>query len=90
MMSTRRPTAARAVAKFMTVVVLPTPPFWFATAMTLLSFERRACSSCLSTPVPIRQSSDPQDRRARRRTARQLIHSEFGIFCDYRQFTPNI
>src|SRR5439155_13839319 len=31
--SVRRPAAASAVAKLMAVVVLPTPPFWLATAM---------------------------------------------------------
>ena len=31
--STRSPTAARAVARLIAVVVLPTPPFWLATAM---------------------------------------------------------
>ena len=31
--STRRPTAASAVARLIAVVVLPTPPFWLATAM---------------------------------------------------------
>src|SRR3546814_4784307 len=34
MISTRLPQAARAVARFTAVVVLPTPPFWFATART--------------------------------------------------------
>ena len=33
--STRRPCSARAPARLMAVVVLPTPPFWFAIAMTL-------------------------------------------------------
>ena len=34
MSSTRLPRAARAADKFTAVVVLPTPPFWFAMAMT--------------------------------------------------------
>ena len=29
---------ANAAAKFTTVVVLPTPPFWFATAITFVCF----------------------------------------------------
>src|SRR3954471_738888 len=32
--STRSPTAASAVPRLMAVVVLPTPPFWLATART--------------------------------------------------------
>src|ERR1700753_3774053 len=32
--STRSPTAASAVPRLMAVVVLPTPPFWLATAST--------------------------------------------------------
>ena len=32
------PTAASAVARLIAVVVLPTPPFWFATAMTRVFF----------------------------------------------------
>ncbi len=31
-----RPSSARAAARLMAVVVLPTPPFWLTTAMTLL------------------------------------------------------
>ena len=34
MSSTRWPRRARAWERFMAVVVFPTPPFWFATAMT--------------------------------------------------------
>ena len=33
MSSTRRRVAANEAARFTAVVVLPTPPFWFATAM---------------------------------------------------------
>ena len=36
MSSTRQPIAASAVARLMAVVVLPTPPFWFATAMRII------------------------------------------------------
>src|SRR3954468_16668233 len=35
MIRTRRPAAPRAVPRLMAVVVLPTPPFWLATAWTL-------------------------------------------------------
>jgi len=34
--STRWPSAARHAARLTAVVVLPTPPFWLATAMTLV------------------------------------------------------
>src|SRR3954469_6670606 len=35
---TRRPAIASEAARLMVVVVLPTPPFWFATATTLPMF----------------------------------------------------
>src|ERR1700719_2613661 len=35
MRSVGRPSRARAAARLMAVVVLPTPPFWLTTAMTL-------------------------------------------------------
>src|SRR5690349_21992634 len=34
--STRCPVAAKAVARLIAVVVLPTPPFWFATAIRIM------------------------------------------------------
>ncbi len=37
MASTLEPIAARAAAVFTTVVVLPTPPFWFSIAIVLIS-----------------------------------------------------
>jgi hypothetical protein len=53
--STRRPLVASAAAMFTVVVVLPTPPFWFATTNTRVSaglgrcevaWTRRARSTC--------------------------------------------
>ena len=35
-MSTLQPLAASAVARLIAVVVLPTPPFWFATAIRII------------------------------------------------------
>ena len=35
--STRQPVAASAVARLIAVVVLPTPPFWFATAIRIIA-----------------------------------------------------
>src|SRR5690349_3443721 len=40
MISTSSPMAARAVPRLMAVVVLPTPPFWLARAMTRGDFGR--------------------------------------------------
>src|SRR5450759_1150956 len=42
---TRKPCSARAPAKLMAVVVLPTPPFWFAIAMTLATVFNLARSA---------------------------------------------
>src|SRR3546814_17056886 len=36
--SVRQPVAASAVARLIAVVVLPTPPFWFATAILIILF----------------------------------------------------
>src|SRR5579871_3366690 len=46
--STRLWTAARAVARLIAVVVLPTPPFWFATARIRWCRGSRGCSSAVS------------------------------------------
>src|SRR5947209_1318673 len=46
MRRTRFPSSARAHPKFTAVVVLPTPPFWLATAMTLL---KRVLDLCAGT-----------------------------------------
>src|ERR1035437_865244 len=37
---TRRPTAATQAARLTAVVVLPTPPFWLATAITLVGTRK--------------------------------------------------
>src|SRR3546814_12961087 len=45
MSSVRQPVAASAVDRLIAVVVLPTPPFWFATAnliMIILAFSARS------------------------------------------------
>src|SRR3569832_520789 len=46
MISTRAPTAARAVPRVIAVVVLPTPPFWLATARTRGRWHAGRGSSC--------------------------------------------
>src|SRR6059058_6319826 len=42
--STRRPFRANAAARLTAVVVLPTPPFWFAIAMTVPMFSCQLAS----------------------------------------------
>src|SRR5690606_23023496 len=54
MISTFLPTAARAVARLMAVVVFPTPPFWLARAIT-----RRAWSSCSASSARLLVFSPP-------------------------------
>src|SRR5690606_9884514 len=56
--STRRCVAAREAARFTQVVVLPTPPFWFATAIT---FAIRLPPQ--STPFQHHDSAAPGARR---------------------------
>src|SRR5205809_5612109 len=46
MRRTRFPSSARAHLRFTAVVVLPTPPFWLATAITLL---KRVLDLCAGT-----------------------------------------
>ena len=41
-----RPSRARAAARLMAVVVLPTPPFWLTTAMTLDDWGRFGARAC--------------------------------------------
>src|SRR5262245_27965615 len=54
MMRTRSPIAAKAVARLIAVVVLPTPPFWLATVMMrgadfILSYARAVAVQIVST-----------------------------------------
>src|SRR5690242_20808720 len=49
MRRTRKSLAAKDAARLMAVVVLPTPPFWFAIAITLPMFHvERENSSCFT------------------------------------------
>src|SRR3954470_3633219 len=50
--STRWPSSARATARFNVVVVLATPPFWFANAMTLALFSTEGSAFSSGKPVP--------------------------------------
>src|SRR5439155_12907871 len=52
---TRRPVAAKAVARLPAVVVLPTPPFWLAIAMMR---ARRAPAMARDSPSPLRFTGD--------------------------------
>src|SRR5215217_1673216 len=47
--NTRSPTAARAVPRLMAVVVLPTPPFWLATANTRIGATGKTGSDLSDT-----------------------------------------
>src|SRR4029453_10995507 len=49
---TFQPTAASAVAKLIAVVVLPTPPFWFATATLIIDFSWPPPSSARGSRSP--------------------------------------
>src|SRR5204863_2669029 len=51
---TRWPSSAKAQARFSVVVVLGTPPFWFANAMTLALFSTEG--SAFSSGKPVRRS----------------------------------
>src|SRR5687767_9824840 len=75
MSRTRRSAAASDAARLMAVVVLPTPPFWFASAMTLvivdlLSVSRgtlRAAEHHQEIPIPARNRHHPIEDEPRHR-----------------------
>ena len=72
-MSTLKPDSASAAPRFMTVVVFPTPPFWFATAMTL---QAPAC------PFPnsgMSHTPDKQNFAAIARSAGQCVELETPV-----------
>src|SRR6185295_7479786 len=52
--STSSPIAASAVPRLMAVVVLPTPPFWFASAMTRGDFGSATVNPPLTLTLPYR------------------------------------
>src|SRR5262245_8395323 len=56
---TRAPRSANAAPRLMAVVVLPTPPFWFARAMTRAVAGRRADAGAAMRSVT--KPSTPQD-----------------------------
>src|SRR5262245_34992939 len=76
--STCRPTAAKPVARLIAVVVLPTPPFWLAMAMT-----RAFRPASLTLTV---RPSQAQDGAARVRAARQPVDLKFPTFRGVGQF----
>ena len=49
--STRQPVAASAVARLIAVVVLPTPPFWLATAIRIIVFPSALRRTPLATMI---------------------------------------
>src|SRR5262245_13384560 len=68
--STFSPTAARAVPRFMAVVVLPTPPFWLATAKTRSGLV--AGMSILRFALKVRDHGDAAVRIRDTRNQRHL------------------
>src|SRR5215470_17070884 len=58
MISTRLPQAASAVAKFTAVVVLPTPPFWLASAMIRAGGGGDWVALAATVTLDLRQSQD--------------------------------
>src|SRR5262245_34176622 len=86
MMSTRSPIAASAVPRLIAVVVLPTPPFWLASArirgfvsvMTMLSMQ--------FVVAPL-QGADFDDSSSGIGTAGQNYHLDVPIFSCLGQFS---
>src|SRR4051812_37806990 len=86
--STRWPSSARATARFSVVVVLATPPFWFANAMTLALFSTAGSAFSSGKPVPalyshvrygfLHASDRPLGRRALRPLRRRPDGSRLG------------
>src|SRR5262245_54174570 len=62
MMRTSSPIAAKAVPRLIAVVVLPTPPFWLASAITRGDFGRLMVNRSLRAPAEL---ADLQDHPAR-------------------------
>ena len=79
--STRSPTAASAVPRLMAVVVLPTPPFWLATASTRNTW---------SDPSARREPGDFHDPPPGIALARVKFRLEFPIFSGFGQLSHNI
>src|SRR5262245_5537424 len=84
---TRKPSSASAAATFTAVVVLPTPPFWLATAITLPiaqlhPFRKRRRPSPHATSSPIARelvlgnaSSERKQQKSPRLAAGQRVGS---------------
>src|SRR5437868_1134953 len=84
--STRSPTAASAVPRLIAVVVLPTPPFWLATARM-----RDACEgSGLTASADTMGLLYLQDTPARINHARMFGESESPRFGGFGQFRIDI
>src|SRR3989338_531087 len=73
--------AASAVARLMAVVVLPTPPFWLATAM-MRKPRPFASSIAMATADALQQDDDPA--RVRRAWNARDVHCP--RFLGFRQF----
>src|ERR1700748_921286 len=73
------PTAASAVPRLIAVVVLPTPPFWFATTITRGRL-----------PVSMDELSNLQNNAGRIGQAGMLLEVHFPAFAGLGQFRPHI
>jgi len=86
MRSTRRPVRAMEVARLMAVVVLPTPPFWLATATTLQLFAVGVVSVIQANICAVEHRAGDEStasRLGRQSTLRLMFHVEHsGPFHD--------
>src|SRR3546814_3392113 len=85
MSSVRQPVAASAVARLIAVVVLPTPPFWFATAiliMIILAFSARS-DPPTDRRRPISGSPHRCGSRSEEHTSelQSLMRISYAVFC---------
>ena len=64
MRHTRRPESARPAARFTLVVVFPTPPFWFITAILRMGFLSLETYGAQYTPDGKTAKEEPYSARA--------------------------
>src|SRR5271165_3769810 len=79
---TGRSPAARAVARLIAVVVLPTPPFWLAIARTRVVRAASALAMC--------NVGDPQNDGVRRGSARESVDAHVPVRRSRRQFRRGV
>src|SRR3954466_10622200 len=88
----RSPEAASAVARLTAVVVLPTPPFWLATAMTRARRDAATGRSKLFVAASLTgpHPAQPQNDAARIGAARMARDIEIPLLLRNRQFLPGL